>query len=144
MDVCVGLVLLLAVLMIVVAFFMGDPAKEARKAYYASLERLKRDPANPDRREEALLLGRRYIAILNSFRNTTASAATYSEVSLMNDINAACARANVASVAPLAQVAQPTPPTVEERLCQLGELRSKNLITEQEYLTRRTQIINDT
>lgn len=61
------------------------------------------------------------------------------EVALMNDINAACARAT-SQPAPVETAARAT---VEERLAKLDDLRGKGLITEQEHQTRRKQILDD-
>ncbi len=57
----------------------------------------------------------------------------------MNDINAACARAG-GRVAGREEGPQPS---LEARLAKLDELRSKQLITEQEYQTRRLQILQE-
>jgi hypothetical protein len=102
--------------------------RAARAAYYASLERLKGDPHNPELREETLALGRRYSHLSRNSQGVT----LYDEVALANDIAAACARAG----AP----ARPGP-TVEQRLTQLDDLRARGLITPEECQARRAQIL---
>lgn len=71
----------------------------ARAAYYESLANLKNDPANPNIRERTLALGRTYIDAATKyveFNKSAGGQTTFSELMLMNDINAACARVNVA------------------------------------------------
>jgi hypothetical protein len=100
----------------------------AKQAYVDSLERLKRDPQNPNLREQTLALGRAY-----------ARKGGCDEVALMNDINAACARA-ATHPAPAGTTGRAT---VEERLAKLDELRGKGLITDQEHQMRRKQILDE-
>jgi hypothetical protein len=118
-----------AMIGVFVALFQYAARDEAKQAYLGSLEKLKHDPQNPDLREQTLALGRAY---------ARKGVVGFDEVALMNDINAACARAatNVPAEG------QSKPP-VEERLAKLDELRSKQLVSEEEYQTRRKQILDE-
>ena len=73
-----------------------------------------------------------------AFRNAISGTANFDEIALMNDINAACARAE-SKVA----TGENAKPSIEVRLAKLDELRSRQLITEQEYQSRRMQILEE-
>jgi hypothetical protein len=64
----------------------------------------------------------------------------FDEVALMNDINAACAQAG-AKHEPSSEKASAG--SIEERLGKLSDLRSKNLIDEDEYQSRRRRILDE-
>jgi hypothetical protein len=135
---------LIPIIAIMVHFAKRSEAKEAyqraRQAYLDSLEKLKRDPRSPDLRDRTLALGREYAAKATlCLQNAISGAANFDEVALMNDINAACARADVKAGADDGKAKLP----VEERLAKLQELRAKQLITEQEYQSRRAQILQE-
>jgi hypothetical protein len=115
---------------VVLTLYQLSARSQAKQAYLESLERLKRDPQNPDLREQTLTLGRAY---------AHKAASGFDEVALMNDINAACARAvNKVAAEETAQK-----PSVEERLAKIDELRAKKLITEQEHQVRRKEILEE-
>src|SRR5262245_37000715 len=107
----------------------------ARRAYLESLEKLKRHPHDPDLREATLALGRRYANMTRNMKSGT----LFDEMALMNDINAACARAG----SRVTIEADRRTPSLEERLSKLEDLRSKRLISEQEYQSRRQQILSE-
>jgi|SRR5438128_9551285 len=109
---------------------------QARQAYQDSLSKLKSDPANADLRQKTLQLGRLYSNLTRHKRGVT----VFDEVALMNDINAACAGA--ASMPGLNRKAA-SEQTVEERLARLTELRSKGLIDEFEYRSKRHKILDE-
>ena len=72
----------------------------------------------------------------------------FDEIALMNDINAACAGAAQQpqyQQQQYQQQQQPPPPTVsvEDRLAKLDQLKSKNLVSEQEYAARRQKILDE-
>jgi hypothetical protein len=113
-----------------VAGYQLNARSEAKQAYLESLEKLKRDPQNPDLREQTLALGRAY---------ALKGVPGFDEVALMNDINAACAR--TVNQVGAQEVAKK--PSVEERLAKLDELRAKSLITEQEHQSRRKEILEE-
>jgi hypothetical protein len=123
------------VIVVILAIFLNLSLDDAKKAYLAALERLKVDPHNPNLREEVLSLGRKYAAKARGAGNAT----LFDEVALMNDINAACARAGTVEAS---KVIGGRPP-LEERLASLDQLRAKQLITEQEYTERRTKILDE-
>src|SRR5687767_1345627 len=118
--------LLIGLFVVLFSFAKRSEAKEsyrqARQAYLDSLEKLKRDPQNPDSREKTLELGRQCAAKATlCLQNGIGGVESFDEVALMNDINAACARAG-GKVTPGEDKVKPS---VEERLVKLDELRSK-------------------
>ncbi len=96
--------------------------------YQGSLQHLKRDPANADLKQKTLALGRSYSSLTRQRKGAT----VYDEMALMNDISAATAAAAV-------PIKQP----VEERLRSLDDLKVKGIISDQEYATRRQQILGE-
>lgn len=137
-----GFVGLVAAFSFVVWFASRNAAKAeyeaAQKAYREHLERLKQEPANHELRDKALALGRHFAARAeHCFLNGIGGVERFDEAALGNDIAAACARSAASSEASNAK------PTLEERLAKLDELRSKNLITDQEHQSRRAQILQE-
>ncbi len=104
--------------------------QNAHEEYLSALESLKNNPTNADIKQNTLALGREYSSITRQFHNGNKSVTIYDELSLMNDINAACA--NVSKL-----------PTIKERLQTLEELNQKELISEAEYELKRQQILNE-
>lgn len=99
-----------------------------RKAYLESLELLKADPHSPALKESALNLGRRWLNAAASLRNMGFSnAPVVEEATLLNDINAATARAGSEVVVRQVPVATVVQAPIEERLLQLESLRQKTL-----------------
>jgi hypothetical protein len=86
------------------------------------LQRLKAEPNNPERRQEALRLGRAYSNLTRNKKGVT----VYDEVALKNDIDAACAGA-----------ARVQNPSIEERLAKLKQLLTAGHISDDEYHRRR-------
>jgi hypothetical protein len=64
----------------------------------------------------------------------------FDEVALMNDINAACGGA---PTHPMADRSTPIEQSIEARLAKLADLRSKGLINEDEYISRRKRILDE-
>jgi hypothetical protein len=114
--------------------------KAAADAYYASLEALKRNPTNPEVRQQTLHLGRAYSNLTRNKKGVS----LYDEVALSNDINAACAAAGNAG--PFSN-SEPAPTTgglsIEQRLSRLQDLRSQGIITDEEYQARRSKILDE-
>lgn len=108
----------------------------AEKNYREELRKLKLTPTNPDIKEKTLKLGRRFSELTRHFQGID-GVTLVDEVSIMNDINAACAGAII--VPAKAKIST----TVEERLVKLSELKEKNLISEEEYETRRQKILDE-
>ena len=106
--------------------------KAASDAYADALRQLKANPTNADLRQRTLQLGRTYS---NLTRNQT-GVTVFDELALSNDINAACGGAATL-------VANKQTQSIESRLQQLAELKSRGLIREEEYVTRRKQIIDE-
>jgi hypothetical protein len=101
----------------------------ARDRYLEALEALKRDPSNADLRQTVLAFGRTH-ALLNKELGV-------SEVSLLNDINAATARAS-------APVAQGLPESaIESRLAKLRALASEGLIDQADFDRKKAEIISE-
>lgn len=67
-----------------------EDRKKAKQEYENALLKLKDDPNNPDLRLETLRLGRLYSDLTRDAKGRS----LFDEVAMMNDINAACARAN--------------------------------------------------
>jgi hypothetical protein len=86
---CAIVLVLIVGIGVAVAIYEAKARDRARIAYQDALARLKRDPANPDLREETLYLGRAYSNLTRSRKGVT----LFDEVALSNDINAACAGA---------------------------------------------------
>jgi hypothetical protein len=120
----------------------GAKAKELREAedaYHSSLAELKASPMDPDLKADTLRKGRVYSNLTRNNKGVT----MYDEVALMNDINAACARAGTPQ--PTREAADKTngSKSIEDRLSYLRQLREKNLVTELEYDQRRTEILKE-
>lgn len=79
--------------------------------------------------ENALRIGR----ILSNLTRNRRGVTLFDEVAISNDISAACAGA----VAPRPKA------TVETRLIHLAELKTKGLIDDEEYSSRRREILQD-
>jgi hypothetical protein len=138
---CAIPILVLAFIVIMLAHGHGklvDATRKAYKLYLDSLNRLKRDPHNPHLRETTLALGRHYVLLLRSSHGPT----TFDEVAILNDINAACARAG--TIPPIVQSPTATSApaaTVEERLARLDDLLAKRAITDAEHKQKRGEIL---
>ncbi|WP_394793376.1 SHOCT domain-containing protein [Armatimonas sp.] len=111
--------------------------ESARKAYLESLASLKISPTNADRKQKTLTLGRHYASLTRDANGNT----LFDEVALMNDINAACAAANVPTPVAGAHLVS-TEPSFEARLTTLGDLKAKGLVDSAEYEKRRNEILN--
>lgn len=105
--------------------------EDARERYVSSLAQLKERPSDPELRQTTLALGRVYSNLMRDRKGNT----VFDELTLMNDINAACAAAqpsysNAATISSL-----------EDRLRQLQELLDKKLIDNAEYAARKQEIL---
>lgn len=113
--------------------------REAESAYREALEHLKMYPQDADIKENALRLGRYYSGLTRGMSGKN-NVTLYDEVAIMNDINAACAAASAPQYS--ASYRQPAS-SVEERLSNLADLRSRGVINESEYEMRRQRILNE-
>jgi hypothetical protein len=153
------LILLVIIIAVAVIYYYRIQAEyqaieEARKAYLAYLSKLKQSPTNADIKQHTLALGRYYSNLTRDNKGNT----LFDEVAVMNDINAACAAANVtpalnstaamygrnnthpANVTPGLNSTVPT--SVESRLRTLDDLKNKGLINTAEYDKRRSEIMS--
>jgi|SRR6185436_2628216 len=136
----------IAILLMVVTFVIGliimnaqaearaKELREAETAYHASLAALKAAPTDADLKEETLRNGRVFSNLTRNRQGVT----MYDEVALMNDINAASARAGA-----LQPAKEEADKTIESRLSHLQQLKERSLITEQEYEQRRAEILKE-
>ena len=138
---CLAILLIIGVLVIIgishAAYKKSQGAlQESSEAYQASLDKLRQDPTNSSLRQETLRLGRDYSSLTRSNK----SVSIFDEVALMNDIQAACAGAIRTHGTSAARQAGPS---IDERLENLESLRSKGLVSEEEYQTKRQQMIDE-
>lgn len=121
------------VLFVAIEVAKGYAQQQAKTAYESFLRKLKNDPNNPDLRETTLQLGRRYSNLMRDNKGHT----IFDEVALMNDINAACARATV-GVNSVAKVEVTNPmavsgKSVAQEIEKLGQLLIAGVITGEEF-----------
>lgn len=132
-----GFVVLLVVVGVIAMLVASSNAaakrlREAHAAYKDSLARLKKDPSNPDLKQETLALGRAYSNLTRQNKGVT----VFDEVALSNDIGAACAAASAHQSS--AQMSSP-----EARLARLADLRQKGLVSDEEYQNQRGKILRE-
>ncbi len=117
--------------------------EDAESAYRNSLAQLKVEPTNSDLRQRTLELGRYYSHLARDSQGVT----IFDEIALMNDINAVCGGTTSITGASTSQPSPSPAPTIsmsiEDRLAKLSDLRSKGLIDDQEYETRRQKILDE-
>lgn len=108
--------------------------QNAEQQYQESLIALKSNPADANLRQKTLELGRVYSNLMRDNKGNT----IFDEVTLMNDINAACAATS------LITSQQPNLPsdTIESRLQKLKSLNESGLISEAEYNERKKEILD--
>ncbi len=113
--------------------------EEAEKAYKASLLELSKSPGKSDLKLATVMLGRKYSELSRGKDGKT----TFSEKALMNEVNIASsqAAANSDPVASGAVEQSPSESQIHQRLRNLNELRQQDLISEDEYQSRRAEII---
>ena len=104
------------------------------QAYEGCLAQLRQNPADPHLRQKALEAGR-VLAALKRHREG-GRITVYDETSIANEISAATAAASSTHTAPAE-----ASPSIEDRLERLEVLKSKNLISAEEYRTRRETIL---
>lgn len=133
-----GWVIAIVLFAIGFAIVVQQGKAQVRKAYQESLQKLKHDPNNPDLRELTLKIGRQYADLT---RNSDGRS-VFDEVALMNDINAACARApfgqngivKVEVTNPLAVSGR----SVAQEIEKLGQLLIAGVITGEEFERGKT------
>ena len=129
---------ILPILFLVSILWCLGSTRRLKKAYYDSLRKLKKQPNNPDFREEAVRLGRKYAAKAKDWRGRS----TFDETMLTNDLFAACARATTGE-ATVAKVEVTNPEalpglSVAEEIDKLEQLFLTNVITMEEFERGKT------
>jgi len=104
----------------------------AQIMYQNALQALTANPTNAELRQRALAIGRAYATLTREQGKVT----LFDEVALSNDISAATAGAGAATPTQLAA-------SVEERLQALEILRSKGLVSADEYAEKRKRLIDE-
>jgi len=126
---CLGVPVLIVVLY---AFYWEQQQKAkriARDNYINALEQLRQDPPNNELREAALDHGRRYARLAPK---------AFGEIQMMNDLNAIQQQYQTSLLE-----AQSTKGDVKTRLANLESLYNQEVITKEEYETRRNQILSE-
>jgi hypothetical protein len=127
-----------AVVMVLAAVGKSTMRKSAKEAYDNSLAKLTADPTNAGLRMTTLNLGRTYANLTRDQKGVT----VFDEVALMNDINAACGSASLATPTERTpQRAASGGPSLQERLKQLEELKRQGLVSDAEYGSKRSQLL---
>jgi hypothetical protein len=139
---CIILPLIGAMLLIIVPAMkqsrLERETREAHASYQEALRKLKASPLNPDLKRNALEYGRAYSNLTRQRKGVT----VFDEVALMNDISAATAGAT-AFPSPSPFATAPAQQPIEARLKKLDDLKAQGVISEQEYTTRRQQILSE-
>ena len=112
--------------------------QKAREEYNRALYELKKKPTDPRLRETALLRGRTYSNLSRDSKGVT----VLDEVSIKNDLDAATAEATVTATKRTVRTPSASP-SLEERLSKLSDLKSRGLISDDEYALRRKSIIDE-
>jgi len=139
-----GILLFIIFVVVGLAIFSGisqaQALAKAKEAYQASLRELTRNPTNPTTHQRTLDLGRAYSRLTRNNKGVT----LFDEMALMNDINAACGgNIGIARADPQSMRALGGSSSTEERLQRLTQLKNQGLINDNEYQTKRQQILND-
>ena len=112
----------------------------AREEYRDELATLRRNPENARIREKVLYLGRKYATAARKSQGILIRAwagPIFDETMLMNDINAACSRANRRTPEVNSKA------SVVERMAALDSLLAQGAITREEHKAKRKQILDD-
>jgi hypothetical protein len=125
---------LIVAVMVYMAMQKEKERARALKEYRESLDRLKKQPTNADIKQQTLALGRHYSNLIRDKKGHT----TFDEITLMNDISAACAAAQSHSAAPVNILEHGS---VESRLKQLSALKEKGLIDDIDFQQRKREIL---
>lgn len=117
------------------AIWVYQNARDARLRYFTALERLKYDPKNDKRREEAFDAGRRWVNLAYVMGERV------TEETIRSDIKAAMGESASEMTLLQHQNGKEAVRPPAERLAELDELRRKGLITENEYQMRRAEVL---
>lgn len=108
-----------------------DRIWQAKADYERALLKLRREPCNPALRAKVLDLGRHY----SFLSRDEIGIAIFDEVALMNDLQAA-ATGNHSEF-------EPPKASIEERLEKLEKLKQKGYISDEQYESRNSKILDD-
>ena len=139
------IVIIGVVIVVAYAVIMAAARSQAKAAYESSLAQLRSNPSDAGLRQRTLTLGRTYS---NATRNNK-GVTIFDEMALMNDINAACGGTAVAhgdSFRPVpAPVALPSANAspLEDRLMRLTKLKEQGLVNDEEYQSKRQQLLSE-
>ncbi len=117
---CLGILLGLGVLSWLGYVLFEKPKAEAKAAYEHALQEIKNNPGNPDVRQRALALGRKYANLTSDL----------DEAMIMNDIN-------VVSTAPMSQ-----PVSMAEEIEKMARLEREGVISRGEFDALKSQLSN--
>ena len=123
-----------------------ENVNEAERSYKTHLAMLEQDPSNPQTKKETLELGREYSEISRKHAawleqrgsEVGASISIFDEMTLSNDLAAACAGASTS-------VDKTTTETrsVKQRIAELDELLESGIISRSEYDEKRKKVLDD-
>jgi len=114
--------------------------KECRRrevAYKEVLEKLADLPSDTKLRQEAIRLGREYADYSRKCAKQV-GVTVFDEVALMNDLNAVCGGAE-----PSTEQERDQHENIESRLEKLESLKNKGLISQEEYSSKRSKILEE-
>lgn len=111
-------------------------ASKAKKSYEQCLSLLAGDPTNPLTRSLTLNAGQTYVRLVNDCWGRS----KLDERQIRRDVEAVCARA---AMVPTAPPIDPMldPESTEGRLAALNHMLSQGLISGQEYIVKREQLV---
>lgn len=101
--------------------------------YQKSLSELRDNPSDPELKSSALSIGRTYVRLL-ALAEKGGGPSAFTEVSIMNDINAACAA--------IPQTVAISPVGIEDKLRKLQEFKVKGLIDDSDYEKKKAEILS--
>ena len=130
---CIGIPALIIAVIIYDQEQRKKKIAKAKKEYNDALDMLRKNTNNNELREYALACGRYYATLAANDKRTM-----FDEVALMNDLNAI--QATTAQPAP---APQENKGDVKTRLANLESLYKEEIITKEEYETRRNQILSE-
>jgi len=144
--VCLVLGVLALVMYVLIQHIGQQNTLKFKQTYADSLDRLRSDPTNPKYHEQALQAGRQYAAITRNTKSVT----LFDETALANDIRAVTA--NASRIATVRQQQPPTKPTknqsqpdnqsIAERIAALKTLKEADMISDEEYESKRKAILD--
>jgi hypothetical protein len=121
--------------------WQGFQQEDKKHRYQVALEKLKRDPNNPDMRQLTLALGRIYSESIRNSKGRT----VFDEIALKNDIDAACARATIGHKSVVkVEVTNPNAlrgDSAAQEIEKLGRLFLSGVITADEFERGKTMFL---